>query len=255
MKLIDTHTHLYLEEFDSDRIESIIRAIEQDVELMLLPNVDSATIDGMMAINNSFPNNCPMMIGIHPCSVKENYEDELQIVEKYLQSHKFVAVGEIGIDLYWDKTFVNEQVIALKRQIEMAIQHNLPIVIHSRNANEEIFDVLQEFANQKLSGVFHCFSGNVAQANRAVEMGFLLGIGGVVTYKNSGLDKVVSNIDLSHLVLETDSPYLSPVPFRGKRNESAYIKHVANRISEIKQIPIEKVCEITTENAKRVFKL
>ncbi len=255
MQLIDTHTHLYLEEFDSDRNESILRAIEQGVELMLLPNVDSTTIDGMIAINNSFPCNCLMMIGIHPCSVKQNYEEELQIVEKYLQSHQFVAVGEIGIDLYWDKTFIKEQVYAFRRQIDLALEHELPIVIHSRNSMDEVFEILQEYKNQSLKGVFHCFSGSTLQATTAVELGFLLGIGGVVSYKNSGLDKVVSNIDLSHLVLETDSPYLSPIPFRGKRNESAYINHIAQKVAEIKQISFEQVAKITTENAKRLFNL
>ena len=255
MFLIDTHTHLYLEEFDSDRGEMIARAVQTGVGKMLLPNIDSSSIDGMMRLCNSFPDHCYPMMGLHPTSVKENFEDELKIVDEWLERKKFIAIGETGIDLYWDQTFEKEQELVFRHQINLAKKYKLPIVIHSRNSFNELFAVLEKHISPELTGVFHCFSGNLDQAEKIIEMGFLLGIGGVITFKNSGLDKVIDEMNLDQIILETDAPYLAPVPYRGKRNESAYIKIVAEKIALIKNMTIEAVADITTENARRLFKI
>lgn len=253
MILTDTHTHLYLEQFDEDRSSVVERAIQKGVKYMILPNIDSKSIDVMLDVCNQFPKNCFPMIGLHPTSVFENYEEELNIVETFLANQCFRAIGEIGIDLYWDKTFVKEQEIAFKYQIALANKYDLPIVIHSRNSMNEIFRVLEEVNLAELKGVFHCFSGSLEDAQRIIDMGFLLGIGGVVTFKNSNLPSIIEQIDTKHLLLETDAPYLTPVPFRGKRNESAYTYYVAEKIAEIKNVPIEAIAEITTANAKKLF--
>lgn len=250
---IDTHTHLYAEEFNPDRTHIIKKAITSGVKKMFLPNIDSTSIDGMLQLEKEFPENCIAMMGLHPCSVNENVEAELKLVEEWLGKRKFCAVGEIGIDLYWDKTFFAQQQMAFKKQIDWALQYQYPIVIHCRDAFDEIFEILTSY--QKLpKGIFHCFSGNLEQASKIISLGgFKLGIGGVVTFKNSGLDKVVEQLDMQHLVLETDSPYLAPNPFRGKRNESGYIIQIAQKIGEIKNLSIAEVGEITTKNAEEIF--
>ncbi len=253
MILTDSHTHLYLEHFDKDRKEVINRAIDSGIEYMLLPNIDSKSVEGMLAVCKDFPENCFPMMGLHPTNVKEDFEKELENVKKWLDKKNFVAVGEIGIDLYWDKAFFEQQVIALKNQIDLAKKHQLPIVIHARNSMEEIFEVLEEVQTPDLKGVFHCFSGNLDDAFRAIDMGYYLGIGGVITYKKSNLPEIVREIELESILLETDAPFLSPVPFRGKRNESAYINYIAEKIAEIKSVSIQEVAEITTQNAKELF--
>jgi len=254
MIFTDTHTHLYLKQFDNDRIQVIVDAINEGVKYMLLPNIDSSTITSMMDVCKSFPENCFPMIGVHPTSAKQNYKEELAIVEKQLTINKFIAIGEIGIDLYWDKTFIEEQEYSLRYQIDLAKKYKLPIVIHSRDSFDEIFKVLKDVNYPDLNGVFHCFSGNVEEAEQIIDLGFKLGIGGVLTFKNSGLEEVVKEIDLEHILLETDAPYLAPVPFRGKRNTSSYIPFIADKIAKIKNIPVKEVAEITTDNAISLFK-
>lgn len=254
MFLTDTHTHLYLDAYNDDRKEMIERALEQNVKAMLLPNIDSSSIDGMMQLCAQFPKNCFPMMGLHPTSVKENYVKELELIENWLSKDKFYAVGEIGIDLYWDKTFQKEQEIAFIKQIELAKNYRLPIVIHMRDSFHEVYEIVRKHSSPELKGVFHCFTGTMDQAEKIIELNFLLGIGGVVTFKNTGLDKVVEKVDIKHLLLETDSPYLTPMPFRGKRNESTYTRLVAKKIAEIKKITIEEVAKITTFNANQLFK-
>lgn len=254
MFLTDTHTHLYLEQFNEDRNEMIERALEQDVKVMLLPNIDRSSIDGMLELCEQYPAHCFPMMGLHPTSVKENYIEELALVENWLENEKFYAVGEIGIDLYWDKTFQKEQEIALLQQIELAKKYQLPIVIHMRDSFDEVYEILKAHASPSLTGVFHCFTGTQKQAEKIIDLNFYLGIGGVLTFKNSGLDKVLENIDMKHVLLETDSPFLTPMPFRGQRNESAYTQLVARKVAEIKKITLEEVAEITTFNANQLFK-
>ncbi len=250
---IDTHTHLYSDEFDTDRTAMIERALAKSVTKFYLPNVDSESINGMLELETQFPNHCFPMMGLHPCSVKETYLQELATVKQWLEKRRFAAIGEIGMDLYWDKTFVSEQEIAFKQQIEWALEYNYTIVIHCRNAFDEIFAILKSY--KKLpKGIFHCFSGTIEQANHIIDLGnFKLGIGGVVTFKNSGIDKVVDQLDMQHIVLETDAPYLAPVPHRGKRNESEYLYLVAEKIAQIKGLTIPQVAEITTQNALQIF--
>lgn len=250
---IDTHTHLYSEEFNTDRTHIIKKAITSGVKKMYLPNIDSTSIEGMLQLEKEFPVNCFAMMGLHPCSVNENVESELKLVEEWLGKRKFCAVGEIGIDLYWDKTFFEQQKMAFKKQIDWALKYELPIVIHCRDAFDEIFEILSSY-NKLPKGIFHCFSGNLEQANKIISLNkFKLGIGGVVTFKNSGLDKVVEQIDMSHLVLETDSPYLAPVPFRGKRNESGYLVMIAEKVAALKNLSIAEVAEVTSNNADKIF--
>lgn len=254
MILTDTHTHLYLEHFDEDRDQVIENAINRGVKYMLIPNIDSQSVEGMLSLCNDHPENCFPMIGLHPTDVKDNYKEELNTLESWLDKRKFVAIGEIGIDLFWDKSFLKEQQISFRHQIDLAKKHDLPIVIHSRDSMKEIFEVLDDVHTSDLKGVFHCFSGDIADAKKAIEMGYFLGIGGVVTFKNSNLKDIVKEIDLKHILLETDAPFLTPSPYRGKRNESAYIYNIAEKIAEIKEISIEEVAEITTQNAKQLFK-
>lgn len=253
MILTDTHTHLYASEFDADRKQVVESAIASGVKKFFLPNIDSSSVEGMFALCNQFPDNCFPMMGLHPTSVKENYEEELQKLKPFFGQRKMYAVGEIGIDLYWDKTFFTQQQLAFETQIKWANEFSLPIVIHSRNSFNEIVEVLQKNKKENPHGIFHCFSGSKEQAEQAISLGFKLGIGGVLTYKNSGLSQAIADIDMKHLVLETDSPYLTPVPYRGKRNESSYITLVAQKLAEVKNISVEEVGEITTANAIEVF--
>ncbi|MBI9055613.1 MAG: TatD family hydrolase [Bacteroidales bacterium] len=255
MQFIDTHTHLYLPEFDSDRDQVVLNAQREGVEKLLFPNVDSTTISGLLELNRKYPEYCLPMIGLHPTSVKEDFNSELKIVENFLADNKAYAIGEIGIDLYWDKTFIKEQEIAFRYQISLAKKYDLPVVIHARDSFNEIFKIMEELIDDKLTGVFHAFTGNEEQAKRITEWGFKIGLGGILTFKNSGLDKVVNNIDINHIVLETDSPYLAPVPKRGKRNESSYIIYIAQKLAEIKKISVSEVAQVTTKNAKGLFRL
>ena len=250
---IDTHTHLYSEEFNADRNEAIKNAISKSVSKFYLPNVDSKSISGMLQLVNEYPEHCFPMMGLHPCSVNETYLEELATIKQWLDKRRFAAIGEIGMDLYWDKTFIKEQEIAFKQQIDWALEFNYTIVIHCRNAFDEIFEILSTY--KKLpKGIFHCFSGNIEQAQQILSFGnFKLGIGGVVTFKNSGLDKVVEQLNLSDLVLETDAPYLAPMPYRGKRNESEFIPLIAQKIAEIKNMSLEDVAYITSKNALDIF--
>lgn len=253
MYLVDTHTHLYLPEFDHDRDEVIQRAVDQGITKFFLPNIDSTSVKGLMDLTEKYPDHCFPMMGLHPTSVKTSFRSELQTVADLLPKHGFYAVGETGIDLYWDETYVNEQIIAFKKQTELAIENKLPLVIHSRNSFDLIADILEEFQSDDLCGIFHSFTGNIEQATRAVSLGFKLGIGGIVTFRNSGLASVIREVDLSHLVLETDSPYLAPVPRRGKRNESAYLSFTAGKIAEITNLSYGEIADITTRNAMELF--
>lgn len=252
-EIIDTHTHLYLPEFKEDITSVLERAQQDSVTRFYLPNIDSAVIKDMLWLEEQFPGKCFAMMGLHPCSVKENYQEELRLVKEWLEKRKFAAVGEIGLDYYWDISFKTQQTEAFSLQIDWALQHDLPIVIHSRNSLQDCIELVKQKQNGKLKGIFHCFSGNEKEALQIIELGFLLGIGGVLTYKNSGLASVVAGIDLQHLVLETDAPYLTPVPFRGKRNEPAYLKYVVEKIAFVKNVSIEEVMNITTANAKNLF--
>ena len=254
MRLIDTHTHLYAEQFDGDREQMLKRAFGSGVEQFYLPNIDSTSIDSMLALEAAYPEHCFAMMGLHPCSVKENYKEELAIVKNWLEKRPFCAVGEIGIDLYWDKSTFEIQKEAFLTQIDWAIELDLPIVIHSRESTDIIIEILQSVKQEKLRGIFHCFGGSVEQAEAIIDLGFLLGIGGVLTFKKAGLDKTMAEIDLMHVVLETDSPYLAPTPYRGKRNESAYVRLVAEQLAKVKERSLDEVAEITTTNALKLFK-
>jgi len=253
MVLTDTHTHLYYETDDTKRAGLIHRCKENNINRLFLPNVDADSVPLVFSLIKSFPGVCFPMLGLHPCSVKDGWEDELNIIKEASLQHKIVAIGEIGIDLYWDKTTLPGQIKAFKTQIAWAKSLKLPIVIHCRDSFNEVFDVLQSEKDENLHGIFHCFTGTLEQANKVIDLGFYLGIGGVVTYKNSGLDKVVSQINLRHIVLETDSPYLTPVPHRGKPNESSYLIYIARKVAELHQTELETVADITTENSRLVF--
>ncbi len=255
MKLIDTHSHIYSEAFDEDIAETIQRAKNANVGQILLPNIDSESIEPMMKLVKDYPNYCLPMMGLHPTSVKENYEDELAICERWLSEESFIAIGEIGIDLYWDKTFLKEQQFVFEKQLNWAVEKELPVVIHARESFSEIFEVLESFRTKNITGVFHSFTGDIEQANKAIGMGFLLGLNGILTFKNSGLDKVVEQIDTKHLIIETDSPYLAPTPNRGKRNESAFVALVADKLATIHKRPLSEISEITSRNAQNLFKL
>lgn len=250
----DTHAHLYAEEFDADRSEMMERAMKAGVSRFFLPNIDSSSIDVMMKMAADFPGRCFPMMGLHPCSVKENFRQELEVVKQWLDKEKFCAVGEIGIDLYWDKTFLEEQKEAFRLQIQWAKEKKLPIVIHARQSLNEIFELVDGLNDENLKGIFHCFSGDYVQAQKVISYGgFKLGIGGVVTFKNGGIDQYLSKIPVEYIVLETDSPYLAPVPHRGKRNESAYIPLVADKVASLYQLNISELAQITTQNAKEIF--
>ena len=253
MTITDTHTHLYSEEFDIDRNEMMQRAINNGVTRFFIPAIDSNYIQKMYALESDYPENVFLMMGLHPTYVKDNYLDELQIVEQELANRKFYAIGEIGIDLYWDKTHLKEQQIAFRRQIQLAKKYKLPIVIHCREAFDEIFEILEEEKSEDLFGIFHCFSGTYEQALQAISYNMKLGIGGVVTFKNGKIDQFINQIDLKHLVLETDSPYLAPIPFRGKRNESSYIVNVVDKLASLYGLSSEEIALKTTENSKAIF--
>ena len=253
MTIIDTHCHLYLEEFKADIDLIIERARAIGVSKFYLPAINSEVIDDMLALETRFPNECIAMMGLHPCYVKENYREELAIAQNWLNQRPFVAIGEIGLDYYWDKTFVKEQQEAFSIQMQWALDKNLPIVIHTRNAMQETIEAVKPFAAKGLRGIFHCFSGSKESAEQIVKMGFYLGIGGVITYKNAGLSQALERISLENLVLETDSPYLTPVPFRGKRNESSYLVYIIDKLAEAKNLSSEEVAAITTANAQKIF--
>ncbi|WP_179334277.1 TatD family hydrolase [Winogradskyella costae] len=253
MIITDTHTHLYSEAFDDDRAEMIQRAIDANVTRFFIPAIDSTYTESMLQLEKDFPEHVFLMMGLHPTSVKDNYNEELRLVDDLLAKRKFCAIGEIGIDLYWDKTTLDIQIEAFRHQINLAKQYKLPIVIHCREAFDEIFEVLEKEKSDDLYGVFHCFTGNLEQAQKAISYNMKLGIGGVVTFKNGKIDQFIHQIDLKHIVLETDSPYLAPKPFRGKRNESAHINKVLEKLSEIYEISEEEIATITTENSKAIF--
>ena len=257
MNFIDTHTHLFLKQFEDDIDDVIEIAIRSGITKMFLPNISSETTDSMLQLCEKYPENCFAMMGLHPCDVKkETMEKELLHVEEMLEKEKFIAVGEIGLDLYWDKTTLEIQKMAFEFQIELAKKHKLPIVIHVRDSFEQAIEIVENLNDENLSGVFHCFTGNVDDSKRITDLGnFYLGIGGVLTFKNSGVDKTIEKIDMKHLLLETDSPYLSPTPYRGKRNESKYIVNIAEKLSEIKGLEIEEIAKITTKNAQNLFKI
>lgn len=249
----ETHTHLYAEEFAADRTLLIEKAISAGITRFYMPNIESSSIDGMLALEAQFPGNCFPMMGLHPCSVKENVAAELEVVKQWLDKRRFAAIGEIGMDLYWDKTFVKEQEMAFRAQIDWALHYNYSIIIHCREAFDPIYEILRSYHTLP-KGIFHCFSGTVDQANRILALGnFKLGIGGVVTFKNSGLDKVVEQIGLEHLVLETDAPYLAPVPFRGKRNEPVYLLEVVKKIAALKNVDLLEVANATNMSSDFIF--
>lgn len=251
--IIDTHSHIYSPDFDDDRDEIIQRAKNNNIKKIFLPNIDSSSIEMLYNTEKLYPGMCIAMMGLHPCSVKENYLTELNIVESELSKRSFSAIGEIGLDYYWDKTFINEQKEAFIRQMNLAKNFDIPIVMHSRDSTEDVISLVRQEKSPKLRGIFHCFGGSVEEAQQITDLGFLLGIGGVLTYKKSGLDQTLKHIDLRHIVLETDAPYLTPVPFRGKRNEPSYITFVAEKLAEAKGMSLEEVCRITTENAENLF--
>jgi TatD DNase family protein len=253
MILTDTHTHLYSDEFDQDRSEMIQRAIDAGVTRFFVPAIDSACADAMYELEKNYPENVFLMMGLHPTYVKENYLEELQHVEKELAKRKFVAIGEIGIDLYWDKTHLAAQQLVFKRQIQLAKQYKLPIIIHCRDAFDEIFEILEEEKSSDLFGIFHCFTGTLEQAEKAISYNMKLGIGGVVTFKNGKIDQFLNQIDLEHIVLETDSPYLAPIPFRGKRNESSYLINIVAKLAKIYEVSELEIAQKTTQNAIVVF--
>jgi TatD DNase family protein len=246
---------MFSSQFDEDREQIVKQCIESGIETLLLPNINSETIDAMWSLCDLFPKNCFPMIGLHPCDVKEDYQKELDMVVQELKNRKYVAVGEIGIDLHWDKTTLDIQKNAFDQQIKWAIEFDLPIAIHIRESFEEVFEVLEQNIHPKLRGVFHCFTGTLEQAQKAISMGFMLGVGGVVTFKNSGVDKVLENIDLKHLVLETDSPYLAPTPLRGKRNDSRNLQLICDKLAQLNDLESSEVARITTKNAQTLFNL
>jgi len=252
--LIDTHSHIYSEDFDADRAEVIQRAKDTGIQLIILPNCDSTTLPQMLALETAYPGYCHATIGLHPTSVKENYKEELALIKSELERRDYLAVGEIGIDLYWDKTLLAEQTIVFKQQIEWALEYHLPVIIHVRDSFRESMNVLASFKNSGLTGVFHSFTGTLEEANEIIDFGgFKLGINGIVTFKNSGLAAVVEKIDLKHLLLETDSPYLTPAPHRGKRNESSYVSLVCEKLAAIYQLSAQEIDEATTRNALELF--
>ncbi|MFC2098626.1 TatD family hydrolase [Bacteroidota bacterium] len=251
----DTHTHLYLREFKKDHEEVVNIAMEKGILKMLMPNVDGTTVNAMHNLADKFPDNCLPMIGLHPTSVKEDYIEELAKLRDHLDKRKYWGIGETGIDLYWDKTFVKQQEASFREHIILAKETGLPLIIHARNSFDELFRIMDRENDDSLTGIFHAFTGNIDQARHIIEYGFKLGIGGIVTFKNAGLDAVVKKIDLKYLVLETDAPYLAPVPWRGKRNEPAYLVHTAEKIAELHDVPLDTVAEITSENAASLFSI
>jgi TatD DNase family protein len=255
MRFIDTHSHIYDTGFQEDLDAVMVSAKSAGVEKIYMPGIDSTCINGMMDMETKYPGFCIPMMGLHPCYVKENYQEELALVEGWLAKRKFAAIGEIGLDYYWDKTFAKEQQLVFEQQMQWGLDLGLPINIHTRNAMGETIELVKPFAKKGLKGIFHCFSGSKESAEQIIEMGFLLGLGGVLTYKNAGVAEAVVDIPLEFLVLETDAPYLPPVPYRGKRNEPAFMIEVAKKLAEIKNIPLHEVAEKTSGNAERIFKM
>jgi TatD DNase family protein len=253
MRFIDTHAHLYSSPLNENRELIIQNAINNGIDTIIMPAIDSNTLESMLELEAAYPNNCIAMMGLHPCSVKDNVQQELDIVEAQLKKRKFIAIGEIGLDYYWDKIFIQQQIEAFTTQMQWALEKQLPIVIHTRNAMGETIEAVKPFAKKGLRGIFHCFSGSQESAQQIISMGFHLGLGGVLTYKNAAVAEAIKEVPMSHLVLETDAPYLSPVPYRGKTNEPAFMIEVAKKLAEIKNIPIQEVAAITTNNAKAVF--
>lgn len=253
MNFVDTHAHIYLKEFKEDIGEVLERAQDSGIKKIYMPNIDHTSIDAMLELEDKWPQQCVSMMGLHPCSVKKGFEKELYLVEEWLAKKDFVAVGEIGTDLYWDKTFWPQQQEAFKIQVEWAKKYQKPVVIHCRESIDETIELVESLKDDRLRGVFHCFSGNKEQAEKIISLGFYLGIGGVATFKNGGLDQVIPEVDMERMLLETDSPYLAPVPYRGKRNQPSYIPIVAGRIAELKKMDIEEVASVTTSNAQTLF--
>lgn len=255
MHFIDTHAHVYATELTSDLDLIMKNAVSVGINKIMMPAIDSATLDAMLQVEIQFPDHCIAMMGLHPCYVKENYKAELKLVEEWIGKRKFIAIGEIGLDFYWDKTFTKEQYFVFETQMQWALDLQLPIAIHTRNAMGETIEAVKPFAKKGLRGVFHCFSGSKESAEQIIGMGFHLGLGGVLTYKNAGVAEAVKDIPMEYLVLETDAPYLAPVPYRGKTNEPAYMIEVAKKLAEIKSLPLHDIAAITTSNAKKLFRL
>lgn len=251
--LIDTHSHIYSEDFHDDIDEVLQNAYNNDVKKIILPNIDSGSIKRLIDLSNAYPHVCYPLMGLHPTSVSEDYKEELSVVEYWLDKHKFYGIGEIGIDLYWDRTWFEQQKEAFIYQIKLAKARKLPIVIHVRESFKEVYEIVKAEQDGSLKGIFHCFSGNETEAQKITDLGFLLGIGGVVTYKNSNLKQVLKNVNIKNLVIESDAPYLSPEPKRGRRNESSFLVYTAQKISEIYELPIKEIAEITTSNARTLF--
>lgn len=251
--LIDTHSHIYSTDFIHDRDEIVQRAYSNDVRKIILPNIDSSTVKNVLDMVDTYPHICFPLMGLHPTSVNHDYQEELQVVEYWLKKRKFYGIGEIGIDLYWETSFLEEQTHAFRFQLNLAREYQLPVVIHVRDSFEQVYNVLLEEKDKNLTGVFHSFSGTLEQAQLVIDLGFKIGVNGIITFKKSGLDEVISKIDPSNLLLETDSPYLTPVPFRGKRNESSYLVHIAQKIADLHQMTVGEIAKITTENARKLF--
>jgi TatD DNase family protein len=255
MTIIDTHSHVYLPEFDQDRETIVERADKAGIIRILMPAIDSTTHENMLKVEKHFAGKCMAMMGLHPCSVMEKYDVELGIIEQHLSKKKFVAIGETGLDFYWDLSFKDQQYEVFQQQISWALQYNIPVVIHSRNSIDECIEMIQKNQDGSLKGVFHCFSGSLQQAKKIMELGFYMGIGGVITFKNSGLDLVMKEAGLSNVILETDAPYLAPVPYRGKRNEPSYLNYVVDKLASVTTASVEEVSEITTANAQKLFSI
>ena len=255
MNLIDTHAHIYASDFKTDQPETLRRAQEEGVHMILMPNIDHTSIDVMLETEQANPELCFPMMGLHPCSVKKDFQKELYLVEDWLNKRKFIGIGETGIDLYWDKTFLAQQQEALQIQVEWAIKFKLPLILHTRDSFNETYEIIARNHHENLTGIFHCFSGTAEEAKKVADLNFLVGIGGVSTFKNGGLDKILPEIPLEKIMLETDCPYLAPVPHRGKRNEPAYLKLIAEKVAQMKQVQVEELAEITTANALELFGL
>ena len=253
--LIDTHAHIYSTQFEGYTKELMTHALAAGVNMVLMPAIDSETHEAMLQLEQNYPQNTRSMMGVHPCSINENWEKELGIAKAYLLQGGFVAVGEIGLDFYWDLSFKEQQILAFRQQLEWAVALKLPVSIHSRNATDECIEIVSNYISYGLRGVFHCFGGSLLQAQKIIEMGFYMGIGGVITFKKSGLDEVFKNVPLQHIIVETDAPYLAPVPYRGKRNEPAYIPYIVNKLVDVYQMPISAIADQTTQNAKTLFQL
>ena len=253
--LIDTHSHIYSTDFIHDLDEVIQRAYSNDVRKIILPNIDSSSVKNLLNLVDTYPHICIPLMGLHPTSVTHDYQEELQVVEYWLKKRKFYGIGEIGIDLYWNKSFLEEQTEAFRFQLELARQYKVPVVVHVRDSFDEVFSVLQELNDKTLTGVFHSFTGTLEQANQIIDLGFKIGVGGIVTFKKSGLDQVIKQIDPSHIILETDSPYLTPAPFRGKRNESSCLVYIAQKIADLHHMTVGDIANITTENARKLFSI